>query len=89
MSAHDPVTMRDLLRIHRERAGLSLGQVATLTGLSKTHIWELEKGRASNPCVETLAAIAEAVGVHPSLLFSAWLAERRSLSPGTNGVDHG
>ena len=88
MTAYDPVTMRDLLRIHRERAGMSLGQVATLAGISKTHLWELERGRTCNPTLETLTAIAEAVDVAPVLLFSAWVAERRRALP-ADGEDHG
>jgi len=44
------------LRLHR---GESLQNVADSIGISKTHIWELEKGRSQNPSMELLAKIAD------------------------------
>jgi transcriptional regulator with XRE-family HTH domain len=37
----------------------SLQEVADAVGLSKTHLWELEKGRATNPSVELLMKLAQ------------------------------
>ena len=34
-------------------------EVADGVGVSKTHIWELEKGRSQNPSVELLAKLAD------------------------------
>ena len=50
------------LRALREGAGLSLGEVARRAGLSKSTVSLLEAGRA-NPSIETLWALAAALGV--------------------------
>jgi len=43
----------------RRRKRESLQDVADAIGVSKTHIWELEKGRSQNPSVEMLAKLAD------------------------------
>ena len=47
----------------RLRKGESLQEVATAVGVSKAHIWELEKGRADNPSMGLVARLAEHFGV--------------------------
>lgn len=47
----------------REKHDLSLQAVADRAGLSKSHIWELESGRARNPTVDTAVRLARAFGV--------------------------
>ncbi len=47
--------IRDL----RLRSGESLQKVGDAVGVSKTHIWELEKGRSQNPSVELLSRLAD------------------------------
>ncbi|WP_085124519.1 helix-turn-helix domain-containing protein [Tistlia consotensis] len=42
----------------RQRKGESLQQVADAVGVSKAHIWELERGTSSNPGVELLTRLA-------------------------------
>lgn len=37
----------------------SLQEVADAVGVSKTHIWELEKGRSQNPSLEILTELAD------------------------------
>jgi transcriptional regulator with XRE-family HTH domain len=39
--------------------GESLQQVADAVGVSKAHIWELEKGRADNPSMALVARLAD------------------------------
>ena len=39
--------------------GQSLQQVADAVGISKTHIWQLERGKSRNPSVELLAKLAD------------------------------
>jgi len=41
----------------------SLQDVADAIGASKGHVWELEKGTASNPSVDLLRKLAEHFGV--------------------------
>ena len=42
----------------RMRKGESLQQTADAVGITKTHIWELEKGKSSNPSADLLKKIA-------------------------------
>jgi len=43
----------------RLRKGESLQAVATAVGVSKTHVWQLEKGSSENPSLELLKKLAE------------------------------
>jgi len=47
----------------RLRKSQSLQEVADAIGVSKTHIWELEKGRSENPSLEMLTKLANHFGV--------------------------
>jgi transcriptional regulator with XRE-family HTH domain len=47
---------------------VSLQVVADAAGVSKAHIWELEKGRADNPTMTLLKALADFYGVSVSYL---------------------
>lgn len=43
----------------RLRKGRSLQDVADVVGVSKTHVWQMEKGRSENPSIELLKRFAE------------------------------
>ncbi|MFC3228552.1 helix-turn-helix domain-containing protein [Marinibaculum pumilum] len=43
----------------RVKSGQSLQDVAEAVGVSRTHIWELEKGRSQNPSLEILRKLAD------------------------------
>jgi transcriptional regulator with XRE-family HTH domain len=43
----------------RAKKGESLQQAADNIGITKTHIWELEKGKSSNPSAELLKKISD------------------------------
>ena len=47
----------------RLKKGESLQDVATAAGVSKAHIWELEKGRAENPSMALVTRLADHFGV--------------------------
>ena len=51
------------------RKGKSLQDVATAVGVSKAHIWELEKGRADNPSMGLVTRLAEHFGVSVAYLI--------------------
>lgn len=51
------------LKLLRERKAQSLQQVADGVGISKVHVWELEKGTSKNPSLELLKRLAEHFGV--------------------------
>lgn len=46
------------LKKHRVRKGKSLQEVADAVGVSKPHIWKLEKEPKANPSLELLAKLA-------------------------------
>ena len=48
---------RKLIKL-RINHGQTLQQVADAVEVSKTHIWELEKGRASNPTIDLITKLA-------------------------------
>jgi transcriptional regulator with XRE-family HTH domain len=43
----------------RLKKGKSLQEVADAVGVSKTHIWQMEKGNSDNPSAELLSKLAE------------------------------
>src|SRR3954452_3245440 len=55
-------TIAAALRRERERAGISLAELARRAGLAKSTLSQLEAGNG-NPSVETLWALAVALGV--------------------------
>jgi ribosome-binding protein aMBF1 (putative translation factor) len=50
------------LKDAREAKGLSLSDLAELTGMDRSALSKLETGQRANPTVETLGRYAEAVG---------------------------
>ncbi len=46
----------------------SLQQVADAVGVSKAHIWELEKGRTTNPSMALVTRLADHFGVSVAFL---------------------
>lgn len=55
----------------RLRKGKSLQDVADAVQVSKTHIWQMEKGRSENPSLELLKKLAEYFGVTIEYLMGA------------------
>lgn len=53
----------------RTKKGLTLDQLASETGSSKSYIWELENKDPPRPSAEKLAAIAAALGVTTDYLI--------------------
>lgn len=47
----------------RQKSGQSLQTVADAVGISKAHVWELEKGRSKNPSFELVQKLARHYGV--------------------------
>ena len=54
----------------RQRKGKSLQDVAEAVGVSKAHIWELEKGRADNPSMGLVTRLADHFEVSVSFLVN-------------------
>lgn len=53
----------------RLRKGESLQQTADAVGVTKTHVWELEKGKSTNPSAELLRKLASHFGVTVDFLI--------------------
>ena len=47
----------------RRKRDESLQQVADKAGVTKTHIWELERGRTKNPSLSVIQGLADHFGV--------------------------
>jgi transcriptional regulator with XRE-family HTH domain len=52
------VSLATKLKALRSAKGQSLQQVADGVGVSKAHIWELERGNSGNPGLELLRSLA-------------------------------
>lgn len=59
------------LRRLRTARSLSLDALAAKTGVSRAYIWKLEVGRAENPGLRQLRALAPVLGVTPGYLAEA------------------
>ena len=60
---HEQGPLGRRLQSLRERARLTQGELAGLSGASVDIIQSLEQGRASNPTLRTMLRLAEALGV--------------------------
>lgn len=55
----------------RLKKGKSLQDVADVVGVSKTHIWQMEKGKSENPSLDLLKKLAEYFSVPLDFLVGA------------------
>lgn len=51
--------MASFIKARRKSMGLSLDDLASRTQCSKTHLWEMEKGRSKNPTLWMILALCE------------------------------
>lgn len=65
----DAKAFSERLRDLREARDMTLQEVADIAGLTKSHVWELEQGRAVNPSVAAIWGLARALAVAPSALL--------------------
>ena len=63
------IELSDKLSELRLQKDLSLQEVADATNISKTHIWELEKGISHNPKIDTLKTLADNYNVSVTYLI--------------------
>jgi transcriptional regulator with XRE-family HTH domain len=52
----------------RQASGESLQAVADAVGVSKAHVWELEKGRSRNPSFDLVRKLAKHYGVSVNVI---------------------
>jgi transcriptional regulator with XRE-family HTH domain len=55
----------------RLKKGKSLQEVADVVGVSKTHVWQMEKGRSENPSIELLRRFADYFSVPLDFLIGS------------------
>lgn len=60
----------------REGKELSLSAAARAVGCTKSHLWDLEQGRSTNPTIQILAGLSKALGIEIGKL--ARVAAQRS-----------
>lgn len=65
----DGAALGTRIKLLRELRDMTLQQVADAAGLTKSHIWELEQGRAVNPTVNAVWGISAALTVTPATLL--------------------
>ncbi len=65
----------EIMKIMRKEQGLSLQDVADAAAISKAHVWDLERGKSTNPTIETLCKLSRALSVGVSFLCSASVAD--------------
>lgn len=53
--------MGAFIKARRSELGFSLDEVAKRAGVSKAHVWELEKQRSSNPTISMAMALCGAL----------------------------
>jgi DNA-binding XRE family transcriptional regulator len=57
------LSMKKMVAAERKKLDLSLQDVADRAGITKSHMWEIEQGRAVNPTVRTVYGLSKALGV--------------------------
>lgn len=57
------------IKLLREMRGMTLQAVGDAAGLTKSHVWELEQGRAVNPTVNAVWGLSAALSVSPAMLL--------------------
>lgn len=60
---HEKETLGDRIHALRIKQGWTLQELADRVECSKSHVWELENGKNSNPTLAAIRAVARAFGV--------------------------
>lgn len=57
------------IKLLRDLRGMTLQQVADASGMTKSHVWELEQGKSVNPTVNAVWGLAAALTVTPAQML--------------------
>lgn len=74
-------SMRNFIREGRKALDLSLQEVADRAGITKSHMWELEQGRAVNPTVWTVYGLSQALGIPFARMAAGALNDTEDREP--------
>lgn len=69
MRKFDGTALGARIKLLRELRGMTLQQVADASGITKSHVWELENGKAINPTVNVIWSLSEAFVVTPAMIL--------------------
>lgn len=79
-------SMRVLIQTQRAALGLSLQEVADRAGITKSHMWEMEQGRAVNPTVWTVYGLSQALGVPFNMMAAGALNDTEDRDTRTHAL---
>lgn len=57
------------IKLLREMRGMTLQEVGSAAGMTKSHVWELERGKSINPTVNAVWGLSAALCVSPAMLL--------------------
>lgn len=63
------------IKRRRKELAISLEEVASRAGTSKSHIWDLERGNSVNPTIRMLIAVAAALNTSINTLLGADISQ--------------
>ena len=66
---------------HRRRLKLSQAELARMAGISRNYVSLIERGQARNVSLKLIHALAESLGVNPSVLLGESPADRVFIPP--------
>jgi len=69
MAKFDGAALGVRIEMLRSLRGMTLQQVADAAGLTKSHVWEMERGKSVNPTVNAVWGLAAAFTVSPAQLL--------------------
>lgn len=71
----------EIIRECRKIEGKSLEAVARLSGITKSHVHDLEIGKSRNPTIDTIMRLCHALRIAPSRLLNPAVEDWRSRRP--------
>ena len=72
----------ELIHARREQADMSLQDLADATGLSKPHVWEIERGKVVNIGLLSAVRISIALGIPVNVMAAAALEQTQESDNG-------
>lgn len=65
----DGAALGTRIKLLRELRDMTLQQVADASGLTKSHVWEIEQGKSTNPTVNAIWGLSAGLCVSPAMLL--------------------
>lgn len=65
----------EAIKVNRAKREMSLHEVAIEAGITKAHVWEMERGTKSNPTIKTILGLAIALDLDPGALALTAMAD--------------